>query len=143
MKRKLVGTKHGGLNMSSPTESQTAEDNAPPTSPTATIISSTTAGGSPAANAPVDAKLQALHQLLENLYHIEPVNEKERVYIIQEGNAIGQEQRRIEEAQEALDKRKYDYEEREKKHKRALEVFEEDMSSLECKIRRRNEDPNA
>jgi len=137
---KIPGQKHGGMNMSSPTPSQTCDKEVPPVSPAVTAISSTTNGGSPAAKGPVDPKLESLLQLVDNVYHAQAELDKQNTSIIAENNAIIEQQSIIDKAQEAIDKRTYDLDERKKNYKRALEAFEDDMNKLDKRIRRRDDD---
>jgi hypothetical protein len=137
---KIPGQKYGGMNMSSPTPSQTCDKDAAPVSPTVTKISSTTRGGSPVAKDPVDPKLESVHQLVDNVYHAQADLDKQNTSITEENNAINEEQAIIDKAQELVDKRRHDLSEREKNYKRALEAFEDDMHKLDKKIRRHDDD---
>jgi hypothetical protein len=134
MIRKLKPSKHGGLNMSSPTETLIVEDNLLPVSPTGTCISSSTSGGSPLAKAPVDAKLDVLLELVRKTVVAKRELDKEETWLTQEQNTIKAEQAAIDERQEALDVRKRTFERRETTAKRAREAYLHDMQSIDRRL---------
>lgn len=137
-------TPHGGLVMS-PENSQLAEDNPPPASPAETTVSSSTmagsVGGSPVAPARADPKLDALLKLVTNTVASKRSIDKEAEWLSKENNSIIQEQVQLDQLQEALRERRYKWEDREDKAKRARALFNEDMVRIDQSITHPDDDP--
>ena len=141
----IARAKHGGL-VVSPEHSQLADDpaarNPQPASPAETTVSASTAANSPAAPMRADPKLDALLKLVTSTVASKRIIDKEAEWLSKENNSIIQEQAELDKLQEALRERRYKWEDREEKAKRARATFNAQMTSIELRITHPDDDPS-